>query len=237
MTIHFWHLYCLCFSPLCYHHLHAYLRPTMRHKRHKRPKKKPLASSSSTDQAAVSRKVTQSTISQYHTLLKQKAIVKRQVATQGTEGEDSKDLLDRLVDIDKKLEDLGGLKAYQEASRLGQAEDRGGDSSKILVGWLKDGAFAGKGKERESHEKIRCGSGWQVAPWGRANVNPQDARDWRIVSRQLRRMQLVDRQSPYRPSVKPSQSPRAGLLLAALTLRLARLLRRDKLQPRPQFCQ
>jgi 25S rRNA (adenine2142-N1)-methyltransferase len=87
--------------------------------RHKKTKKKPV--SSAVDPAAVSRKVTQSTISQFHTLLKQ----------------------------------IGGLKAYQEASRLGQADDRGGDSSKILVGWLREGAFAGKGKERESHEKIR----------------------------------------------------------------------------------
>lgn len=123
--------------------------------RHKRPKKKPLASSSSADPAAVSRKITQATISSFHTLLKQKAIVKRQIAAKGDEDEASKELLGRLVEIDKKLEDVGGLKAYQEASRLGQAEDRGGDSSKILVGWLKEGVFGGKGKERESHEKIR----------------------------------------------------------------------------------
>ena len=123
--------------------------------RHKRPKKKPLSSSSPADAAAVSRKVTQATISQFHTLLKQKAIVKRQIAAKGDGDDGSKELLTRLVEIDKKLEEVGGLQGYQEASRLGQAEDRGGDSSKILVGWLKEGAFSGKGKERESHEKIR----------------------------------------------------------------------------------
>lgn len=133
--------------------------------RHKRPKKKPISSSTPADPAAVSRKVTQSTISRFHTLLKQKAIVKRQIDVStnakvadkdgDTEEGASKELLNRLVEIDKKLEEIGGLKAYQEASRLGQADDRGGDSSKILVGWLKDGAFAGKGKGRESHEKIR----------------------------------------------------------------------------------
>jgi hypothetical protein len=122
--------------------------------RHKKTKKKPL--SSTVDPAAVSRKVTQSTISQFHTLLKQKAIVKRQITATGDDDENGqKELLARLVDIEGKLEGIGGLKAYQEASRLGQADDRGGDSSKILVGWLKEGAFAGKGKERESHEKIR----------------------------------------------------------------------------------
>lgn len=122
--------------------------------RHKRPKKKPLSSTS--DPAAVSRKITQSTISQFHTLLKQKAVVKRQIATKDeTDEKGQKELLGRLVEIEKQLDAIGGLKAYQSASMLGQAEDRGGDSSKILVGWLKDGAFAGKGKERESHERIR----------------------------------------------------------------------------------
>lgn len=123
--------------------------------RHKRPKKKPLSSSSPAEAAAVSRKVTQATISHFHTLLKQKAIVKRQIAAKGDDDDASKELLTRLVEIDKKLEEVGGLQGYQEASRLGQAEDRGGDSSKILVGWLKEGAFPGKGKERESHDKIR----------------------------------------------------------------------------------
>lgn len=122
--------------------------------RHKRPKKKPL--SSTADPAAVSHKVTQSTISQFHTLLKQKSILKRQIAATDEKNEKTyKELLGRLVEVENKLEASGGLKAYQEASRLGQAEDRGGDSSKILVGWLRAGAFAGKGKERESHEKIR----------------------------------------------------------------------------------
>jgi hypothetical protein len=122
--------------------------------RHKRPKKKPLSSTS--DPAAVSRKLTQSTISQFHTLLKQKAVVKRQISTKDESDEKgSKELLGRLVEIENQLEAIGGLKAYQSASMLGQAEDRGGDSSKILVGWLKEGAFAGKGKERESHERIR----------------------------------------------------------------------------------
>lgn len=123
--------------------------------RHKRPKKKPLSSSTPAEAAAVSRKVTQATISHFHTLLKQKAIVKRQIAAKGDEDDASKELLTRLVEIDKKLEEVGGLQGYQEASRLGQAEDRGGDSSKILVGWLKEGAFSGKGKEKESQDKIR----------------------------------------------------------------------------------
>ena len=37
-----------------------------------------------------------------------------------------------------ELNDAGGLERYQEASAEGQSTDRGGDSSKILVQWLKD---------------------------------------------------------------------------------------------------
>jgi hypothetical protein len=36
------------------------------------------------------------------------------------------------------MEDLGGLPAYQTASILGQDETRGGDTSKLLVTWLKE---------------------------------------------------------------------------------------------------
>lgn len=40
--------------------------------------------------------------------------------------------------IDKEIEANGGLQKYQTASLSGQAVDRGGDSSKVLVQWLKE---------------------------------------------------------------------------------------------------
>lgn len=40
-----------------------------------------------------------------------------------------------------ELNDAGGLERYQQASAEGQSTDRGGDSSKILVQWLKDGGI------------------------------------------------------------------------------------------------
>lgn len=85
---------------------------------------------------SVSRKVTQSIISNFHTLLKQKAIVKRQL--QAGPDDDGK-LKQRLEELELKLKENGGLEAYQAASRLGQTDDRGGDSSKVLVEWLKGG--------------------------------------------------------------------------------------------------
>lgn len=45
-----------------------------------------------------------------------------------------KNTADELV---RAIEDNGGIKMYQAASKQGQAKDRGGDSSKILVEWLQ----------------------------------------------------------------------------------------------------
>jgi len=38
--------------------------------------------------------------------------------------------------IQKRIDDLGGLKSYQQASIQGQSNDRGGDSSTVLMAWL-----------------------------------------------------------------------------------------------------
>lgn len=40
-------------------------------------------------------------------------------------------------ELKKRIADLGGLKSYQLASTQGQANDRGGDSSSVLMEWLK----------------------------------------------------------------------------------------------------
>lgn len=38
--------------------------------------------------------------------------------------------------LSQAIEEYGGIKMYQAASKQGQAKDRGGDSSKVLVDWL-----------------------------------------------------------------------------------------------------
>lgn len=40
--------------------------------------------------------------------------------------------------IARQIEESGGLKAYQQASITGQSSSRGGDSSRLLMDWLKD---------------------------------------------------------------------------------------------------
>ena len=39
--------------------------------------------------------------------------------------------------IEREIEERGGLKVYQDASITGQSADRGGDSSKVLMQWLR----------------------------------------------------------------------------------------------------
>jgi 25S rRNA (adenine2142-N1)-methyltransferase len=93
------------------------------------PKEKKLSSAS--------HKVTQATISTFHTLLKQRKRIERQLASSATHGQH--EALEReLQDIDRQVNELGGLEAYQQASTLGQSSQRGGDSSHVLIKWLKN---------------------------------------------------------------------------------------------------
>ncbi|PNS15353.1 25S rRNA adenine-N(1) methyltransferase [Sphaceloma murrayae] len=42
-----------------------------------------------------------------------------------------------ILEIQQQIEAQGGLSSYQHASLLGQSDERGGDTSKLLVDWLK----------------------------------------------------------------------------------------------------
>jgi 25S rRNA (adenine2142-N1)-methyltransferase len=46
-------------------------------------------------------------------------------------------------DLSKRIENNGGIKVYQAASKQGQAKTRGGDSSKVLVEWLREAKIIG----------------------------------------------------------------------------------------------
>ncbi|KAF2680147.1 hypothetical protein K458DRAFT_393120 [Lentithecium fluviatile CBS 122367] len=63
--------------------------------------------------------------------------------------------------IAKDIEENGGLKVYQAASKQGQSKDRGGDSSKVLVEWLQDaGVIQSKNSTTEdkgiNSKQLRC---------------------------------------------------------------------------------
>lgn len=76
-------------------------------------------------QAALSSEKTRQLIRSHHQLNKQLASV---------ENAGNREEAD---EIRKRIEQLGGLKSYQQASIQGQANDRGGDSSAVLMEWLK----------------------------------------------------------------------------------------------------
>ncbi|KAK4540928.1 hypothetical protein LTR36_008436 [Oleoguttula mirabilis] len=76
-------------------------------------------------QAALSSQRTRQLIRSHHNLNKELA---KELA-QGNDAEAD--------ELKKRIADLGGLKSYQIASTQGQANDRGGDSSIVLMEWLK----------------------------------------------------------------------------------------------------
>jgi len=84
------------------------------------------ASSSSSSNPRSSRAL----IRRFHVLLKKKA----QLQAQGVNVQNS---TQTLAEIEEGIEALGGLSAYQRMSDIGQGDDRGGGSQKVLVSWLK----------------------------------------------------------------------------------------------------
>ena len=76
--------------------------------------------------ASFSKNSTQSIIRSHHQLNKQLSVAK----SKGDE--------DQVGELEKRINDRGGLKTYQLASVQGQASDRGGDSSALLMDWLHD---------------------------------------------------------------------------------------------------
>ncbi|EPE29911.1 hypothetical protein GLAREA_01071 [Glarea lozoyensis ATCC 20868] len=90
---------------------------------------------------SISNKATRTLIRAHHTLEKQKA----QAIKDGDHA--------KAEAIAREIESKGGLKRYQEASLLGQSNDRGGDSSRVLMEWLQPTVQALK--EQAATEPLR----------------------------------------------------------------------------------
>lgn len=90
--------------------------------------------------ASVSSKKTNKTVTAFHQLIKELA---KAEANDDVEG---------VAELKKRIGTLGGLKIYQLASIQGQANDRGGDSSIVLMEWLKP--FATSIKETGSRLRM-----------------------------------------------------------------------------------
>lgn len=74
---------------------------------------------------SISRKATRTLINQIHTLEKRR----KQAAQKGDVAAETA--------IASEISSLGGIEKYQQASLQGQRNDRGGDSSRVLLDWLK----------------------------------------------------------------------------------------------------
>ena len=103
----------------------------------KRTRKVPLTSTAEKRHCQPSsHRSTQATISSYHTLLKRQAQIERRLL--GSAGESQTNLREELGAVKAELQGLGGLETYQDASKYGQSTERGGDSAKVLIAWLRE---------------------------------------------------------------------------------------------------
>ncbi|KDQ60602.1 hypothetical protein JAAARDRAFT_55330 [Jaapia argillacea MUCL 33604] len=86
-------------------------------------------------------------IRQFHCLLKRRAQLQKQ--------QDTPHNVQALADVEREMEELGGLKVYQRMSTIGQGNDRGGGTEKVLIGWLKELGFPRNNTSKEDCHKLR----------------------------------------------------------------------------------
>lgn len=108
-----------------------------------RKRKVPVTGSSSTRTSSSKPQSSRTVIRRFHVLLKEQAKFEAQ--------KDPNDAL-ALSAIQHEIEELGGLEAYQRMSAIGQGNDRGGGSEKVLISWLKELGMA----QKSDHNRLRC---------------------------------------------------------------------------------
>ncbi|KAI3400985.1 hypothetical protein diail_1193 [Diaporthe ilicicola] len=92
---------------------------------------------------SISRKATRTLINQIHTLEKRR----KQAAQNGDVATEAA--------VASEIASLGGIEKYQQASLQGQRNDRGGDSSKILLDWLKPLELTQASANPDSQRRLR----------------------------------------------------------------------------------
>lgn len=109
--------------------------------RTKKSRKAPITARIAQNLAAPGRrsnhhKATQATIASYHTLIKRRAQLLRQIE----KASDARvlTLQNEVHEVDREIDAVGGLAAYQAASKFGQSDQRGGDSARVLIAWLHE---------------------------------------------------------------------------------------------------
>ncbi|KAG6832723.1 hypothetical protein H0H92_012295 [Tricholoma furcatifolium] len=99
-----------------------------------RKRKTPIVFAESSGSSSTTPLSSRTTIRRFHVLLKRLAQLK---AIKPITPDSAK----ALQDVENEITQLGGLEEYQRMSAIGQGNDRGGGSEKVLIGWLKDAGF------------------------------------------------------------------------------------------------
>ncbi|TFY68918.1 hypothetical protein EVJ58_g737 [Rhodofomes roseus] len=80
---------------------------------------------------------TRTVIRRFHVLIKRRTQLEKAIQ-RGDATMDGVEPRAALRDVEQEIEELGGLGAYQRMSSIGQGNDRGGGSEKVLIEWLKE---------------------------------------------------------------------------------------------------
>lgn len=90
---------------------------------------------------------TRTVIRRFHVLIKRRAQLQNVVSAHARNASSAQI---ELGTVEREIEELGGLEAYQHMSSIGQSSDRGGGSEKILIGWFRELQVPQTMKEKNS---------------------------------------------------------------------------------------
>ncbi|KAF9228779.1 nucleolus protein [Gyrodon lividus] len=95
-----------------------------------RKKKTPITATATSDSGSTSSNphTTRTLIRRFHVLLKKQRQLQKNISSACNAQE--------VQEVEREIEEMGGLAAYQRMSSIGQGTDRGGGSEKVLMKWL-----------------------------------------------------------------------------------------------------
>ncbi|CCM02857.1 uncharacterized protein FIBRA_04969 [Fibroporia radiculosa] len=96
---------------------------------------------------------TRTLIRRFHVLIKRKAQLEKAIC-ESTHPDGPANATTSLADVEREIEELGGLSAYQRMSSIGQGSDRGGGSEKVLVEWLRELGVADGARNAKKRLKL-----------------------------------------------------------------------------------
>lgn len=80
-----------------------------------------------------------SVIRRFHVLLKRKAQLQKDVGKgKAPESAVGNEAVRELEEVEREIETMGGLEAYQRMSVIGQGKERGGGAERVCVEWLME---------------------------------------------------------------------------------------------------